>query len=89
MPASRQLAKQFSGKRVSFVYLSIDEKFDSCEKASKEEDLDSNTYSFLLLNPKESGILKLIQFKTIPRYLLFDKNGKSVHENAPDRQVPN
>ncbi|WP_412467250.1 TlpA family protein disulfide reductase [Pedobacter sp. KLB.chiD] len=84
MPASRLLKKTFSNKKIKFIYLSIDEKLSSWEKASIEEGLNSDAYNFLLINPKESSILKQINLKTIPRYLLFDKTGKLVYENAPN-----
>lgn len=83
MPDSRKLVRSFSGKSVAFIYLSIDEKFSDWEKASKEEGLSLDKNSFLLVNFKESAILKELGMKTIPRYLLFDKRGKLVHQNAP------
>jgi len=83
MPDSRKLKNSFKGKPVSFVYLSLDEKFSNWEKASKEEGIFKDENSFLLINPKEAALTKQINLKSIPRYLLFDKKGKLIHQNAP------
>jgi hypothetical protein len=63
------------------VYLSLDEKFSNWEKAVGEEGLVNDSY--ILLNQKEASLLKEINLKMIPRYLLYEKDGKLVNINAP------
>ena len=44
---------------------------------SKEED------NYIIANWKKSSLYKNYKIKTIPRYLLFDKNGKIIDDDAP------
>jgi len=83
MPDSHKLKNSFKGKPVTFVYLSLDENFSNWKKASKEDGILTDENSFLLINPKEAALTKQINLKSIPRYLLFDKKGKLIHQNAP------
>jgi hypothetical protein len=39
--------------------------------------------SFLLPNPSENPLKKQFKINTIPRYMLIDKNGKVIDDNAP------
>lgn len=83
MPASEKLRQEYSGKAVAFVYLSIDQKYTAWQKAAKEEKLANYPLSYLLLNPQEAALTKKINLESIPRYLIIDKGGKMVHQNAP------
>ncbi|HYC27902.1 MAG TPA: TlpA disulfide reductase family protein, partial [Chitinophagaceae bacterium] len=57
MPASEKLRNDFSGK-VSFVYLSIDQKYVAWEIASRAEKLLDYTNSYLLKEPKGAALVK-------------------------------
>ncbi|HEY0058151.1 MAG TPA: TlpA disulfide reductase family protein [Flavisolibacter sp.] len=83
MPASEKLRQEYSGKPVAFVYLSIDQKYSAWQNAAREEKLASYPLSYLLLNPQEAALSKKINLESIPRYLIIDKGGKMVHQNAP------
>lgn len=83
MPASLKLQKQFINSRIKFIYISIDENIVSWKNASKIDFLYSNPYSFILANPKSSKFLKDIKLSSIPRYLLIDKEGNIINNNAP------
>ena len=39
--------------------------------------------SFLLPNPAENPIKKQFKINAIPRYMLIDKNGKVINDDAP------
>lgn len=83
MPASEKLRQEYNGKPVAFVYLSIDQKYTAWQNASREEKLGSYPLSYILLNPQEAALTKKIHLESIPRYLIIDKGGKMVHQNAP------
>jgi thiol-disulfide isomerase/thioredoxin len=80
MPFSRELEKQYSDK-IDFIYLS----FDKNQKVwlAKSQNLEMNKTSFLLtgnFNSKFAGHFDII---SIPRYLIFDRNGKLFLANSP------
>jgi thiol-disulfide isomerase/thioredoxin len=83
MPASEKLRQDYKGKPVAFVYLSIDQKYTAWQNAAREEKLAGYPLSYILLNPQESALSKKINLQAIPRYLIIDKAGKMVHQNAP------
>ncbi|MEP5338175.1 MAG: TlpA disulfide reductase family protein [Algibacter sp.] len=83
MPDSKKLKEEYINKEVVFIYISIDKDFHKWKKASKEEDLLLYNNNFLAVNYPSANFYEEIKLQTIPRYLLFDKKGKLVHQNAP------
>ncbi|HTO15756.1 MAG TPA: TlpA disulfide reductase family protein [Gelidibacter sp.] len=83
MPDSRILVNEYKEKDVVFVYISIDKDSNKWEKASREEDLFSFENNLLAVNYPNANFYKDLKIQTIPRYILFDKNGKLVQPNAP------
>lgn len=83
MPASKKLSTEFKDKDVVFAYVSIDQNKTQWKKAVIDENLKHSTANFLATNYPKASFYSELKIKTIPRYLLFDKNGKLVHENAP------
>jgi thiol-disulfide isomerase/thioredoxin len=75
------LIKKIDSDKVTFVYLSIDRSKEAWLNAAKEEKLGKEN-SYLLLNPSEN-LLKKMNLNTLPRYYLYDKNGKLVSADAP------
>lgn len=83
MPASEKLREEYKNAKVSFVYLSIDEKPLAWEIAARAEKLLNYSNSYLLTDPKNAPLIKAINLQSIPRYLVYDKNGTLVNQNAP------
>jgi thiol-disulfide isomerase/thioredoxin len=83
MPASHLLKKEYQKKNMVFFYLSSDKNFDRWETATKEENLSFEDNNYLMVNSETSEYLKTLKFQSIPRYLIFDKQGNLVHHNAP------
>lgn len=84
------------GDTVIFVYISLmpsiflvtkrivsnlDLNFESWMKANSKENL-GEANSFYLMNTKASEFIQKLKLKSIPRYILFDKEGKLVNDNA-------
>lgn len=83
MPDSKKLAETYAGKDVVFTYISIDKNTSHWKNAVAAEGLKTSKTNFLATNYTKATFFQELKIKTIPRYLLFDKNGKLVHENAP------
>lgn len=82
MPDSEKLREEYVSKGVNFVYISTDENAADWDKANKKIGLP-NDMSFLLPNPSESPLKKRFKINAIPRYMLIDKNGKVIDDDAP------
>lgn len=83
MPFSRKLRSEFKDKNVVFIYVSIDTDFEKWRNASEKERLSDTENNLLSLNYPTATFYKELQLKTIPRYIIYDKRGKLVHQNAP------
>lgn len=83
MDGSKNLHEKYKGRDICFVYASIDDKVLAWKKAVKEEGLEKIDDNFLVINQKESFFVKKFKVNTIPRYIIFDKSGKLVDDNAP------
>jgi thiol-disulfide isomerase/thioredoxin len=82
MPDSKKLREEYAAKGVNFVYISTDENAADWDKANKKIGLPDDM-SFLLPNPAESPLKKQFKINAIPRYMLIDKNGKIINDDAP------
>ncbi|MDR6784508.1 thiol-disulfide isomerase/thioredoxin [Pedobacter africanus] len=77
-PALEALEKSFEGKDVVFISLSID-----TDKAKWKQMIEEEKLSGLHLYSNNQGaFLKDYEVESVPRFILFDKNGKTVSFNA-------
>ncbi|GEL10031.1 Thioredoxin-like [Flavobacterium glycines] len=83
MPSSLLLHETYKNKQVEFVYISIDNDIINWQKASVKEKLLPLQNNFLAVNYPQASLFKDLILKTIPRYVIFDKNGNLVNGNAP------
>jgi thiol-disulfide isomerase/thioredoxin len=81
MPSSKALQKAYTD--VTFVYLSIDDSFEKWQQSSKKHNLEKLKYNYLIENRYTSTFLESLGLSSIPRYLIFDRKGNLVHQNAP------
>lgn len=86
MPYSHELKKKFNREEVVFVYLAINDKKNPWLEKSNRFDINEN--NFLIKNSKTSDFIKKTKITTIPRYMIFDKEGNLVHEDAPGPDKP-
>jgi thiol-disulfide isomerase/thioredoxin len=82
MPSSLALNEEYKNKGVKFIYLSVDKDLEKWKNAATIEKLDKKEHNYLVIN-QENDFMKNINFNLIPRYLVFDKNGVLIFENAP------
>lgn len=91
IPSLKALEKEYKGKNIQFVSLSVDDdrthggSWDRARKDWKNMVKNKQLTGIQLLAPK-GWLSKFIQdYKiiSIPRFLLIDPNGNIVHPNAP------
>lgn len=82
-PASRALHDEYAQRGVEVVYLSVDKNHKFWEEVVKKFDIDFPERSFITMNLSDSKYLKALNVEFIPRYLLFDPQGKLLHPHAP------
>lgn len=83
-PKAKILKDEYKDEPIVFLYLAYNDTERPWMEQNKKHKLDenSNSASYLIASPKAEWI-KEMQVKTIPRYLLYDKNGKIANANAP------
>jgi thiol-disulfide isomerase/thioredoxin len=89
MPALTQLIKNFKGKNIEFVSISVDSKrdYENWRKMIPEK----NVGGMQLLADKslESDFMKAFSISLIPRTLLLDEGGKIITPKAPRPSADN
>lgn len=83
MESSKVLRDYYKDKNVVFIYLAINDKIDSWKIANKEDDLNNYKETYFITNSKNSKLIDELGINSIPRFLLYDKTGKLVNDNAP------
>lgn len=82
MGPAAELRSKLQGENIEFLYLSKDEDHDKmCQSLEKLELKVCRVYR--ILNPKAAKFLYEYNINLIPRYMIIDKNGKIVNDNAP------
>ena len=92
MSASKKLREQYANQKVTFVYLAINDKEEAWKKAILSAELNDVDDNYLILNNKTSTLLEEFNIKSIPRYIIYDKNGRLINKDAPrpsDQSIEN
>ncbi|KQB99546.1 TlpA disulfide reductase family protein [Pedobacter sp. Hv1] len=78
LPTFVKYRTKYKNQHISFVNFSIDvdQKVADWEKAIIEEKEMNNPNQFRLIDWKNSTLTKLIDLRTIPRYIIIDDKGK-------------
>jgi thiol-disulfide isomerase/thioredoxin len=88
LPFSFKLKEEYKDRPVLFVYFSIDDKRTNWKNAVEKYGLQGDNNSYLLGAGSQSIIASHYKVLEIPRYLIFDKNGKLINSNAPRPSDP-
>ena len=82
IPYINKLEKEFHGKDIQFVSISMDKRndYDKWKKFVKDEELTG--VQLISESDFNTRIVKDYKINTIPRFLLFDKEGKIVDAKA-------
>jgi len=84
VPALEKLEKEFQGKDVVFISLSLDTDKAKWQNMVKQKQLSG----VQLFSNSEPRFMQDYEVSEIPRYIVFDKNGKTVNFNAPRPSDP-
>ncbi len=85
---SESLRMKLRSKGVQIIYISTDKIEAAWQNANKQEKLDASGISVRLVTPQTATIIRQLMVFAIPRYLLFDKNGKLLNANMPGFNDP-
>lgn len=83
IPFMKKVSSKFKGKPVRFVSISIDEdnKTSKWIAAAKQNNILNQPFQYRLINFRTSALTKLVNLKTIPRYLMIDNKGNIISED--------
>ena len=82
-PYAKQLKDKFSKrqlKKIKFIYISIDTDYGKWKESLEKLNLDG--YQFISPPDKPQSASSYFGVSSIPRYLIIDKNGNILSENA-------
>ena len=85
---SKKLKKVFKDTDVVFVYISIDNNSILWKRASKEENLNNYSNSYILPDFELSEFKNVMRISGIPRYILIDRKGQVYSSKAPRPSEP-
>ncbi|WP_338764948.1 thioredoxin-like domain-containing protein [Bernardetia sp. ABR2-2B] len=81
MPSSQKLHSQFEGKDVVFLYVSFDRAEDKWKNGI--EQMDIKGVHFYPAADANQAVSTKYGISGIPRYMLVDKKGKVINQDAP------
>ena len=87
MPASKKIIDKYKNK-LDYIFISIDEDESRWKIAVKSEQLQQYVHNYIMFNFEKSDVNIKYKISTIPRFLLFDKNGKLIADDAPRPSNP-
>ncbi|MFK8162447.1 MAG: TlpA family protein disulfide reductase [Lewinella sp.] len=82
-PEFSRLTTNFKDKPVSFVYISIDHRLEDWQRFTANGFLSNADHTYRLKNRKEAPFCSMIALSSVPRYLIFDRQGRLCHAFAP------
>lgn len=83
MPASKKLQEEYKDKSVTFVYISIDSDGEKWRNSAEHLKINIEDKDFIAINYPQASFYKEMELRSIPRYMLFNKNGELLYQNAP------
>ena len=87
IPHLKQLEEKYPQDKIAFLSISIDKSTFNWRKAVRENNCNA-TSNYLLLNASKTSFYRQYNITTIPRFLLFDKEGKILNTDAPQPEDP-
>lgn len=82
MPFSKKLREDAAYKDVVFIYLALNDKQSRWEAAWEKANLKDQPHNYLILNSKDAPFVKKYDIRSIPRYMIFDKEGQLLNNDA-------
>ncbi len=82
MPFSHELQEKLKDENVVFLYISADDNEKAWQRSAEQFGL-TGANSFLLANGRYNPLVSEWEIQSIPRYVIFDKEGKIAYKDAP------
>ncbi|GAB5523585.1 MAG: hypothetical protein Roseis2KO_14570 [Roseivirga sp.] len=82
MPNSKQLQANLEGQNITYLYISSDRKEKAWKTALQKHELTAGLH-YRITNANTSKGLEDMKIMFIPRYMIYDKEGNLVNEDAP------
>ena len=82
MPFLKQLESRYPGDKIVFLTFSFDKLTANWRTTMYQREFQMLN-NFLLLDGTKTALTKRFSIHTLPRYLIFDKEGNVIDENAP------
>ena len=90
MPDAQKLRERYRGKDVAFVYLALNDVQERWLEAVRKEHLnDTSCQNYIITSPKRARFIEEHRIHGIPRFMLFDRQGRLVDNDAPRPMSPN
>jgi thiol-disulfide isomerase/thioredoxin len=83
MKYSKNHVQTYKNKNLEILFLSLDDNFENWNKASERLEISKIENSLKIVNPEISTFIKEHKLYTIPRYMIFNKQGVLINDNAP------
>ena len=83
IPYLKEVEKQFYGKNIEFVNISVDKARDHDKWKKMVEEKGLKGVQLFADNNFKSQFIKDYNIKSIPKFILLDPNGKIIESNAP------
>ncbi len=87
IPYWEKLSRQYPTDKIVFLSVSLDKEIQVWQKGVIASGVVKN-YQYLWLNSEKSAFAKQYDVSTVPRYMLFDKEGKIINMDAPRPSEP-
>jgi len=82
LPDVKRLISKYSNKNFIVIFASIDKYQNAWKNAAIKSKIDTRN-SYLITHYQESEVIKKLKVGQIPRYVLYEKNGKIAYLKAP------
>lgn len=82
MPSSKSVSSNYEDKDVVFIYISMDRRKKDWQKAIEKHQLNTGQH-YRITNANNSKGFEDLNIPFIPRYMIYDKEGKLVNNDAP------
>ena len=83
MPEAKKIRAEYADKGVVFLYLALNDREAAWKESIKKEQLDYLGENYLILNGKTSKTIENLKIREIPRYMIYDREGKLQYFRAP------
>jgi len=83
MKYSKNYIQTYKNKNLEILFFSLDDNFENWHKASERLEISKLENSMKIVNPEISTFIKEHKLYSIPRYMIFNKQGVLINANAP------